>query len=367
MSVTTDIYKELEHNDLGILKDKDIGQTMIQNTVLETLKNNYSKTKYIIQLESKRASIKKKKEINITKKRNVAGRKKEDSSEMMHIDKIDKMMPIDKIDKMMPIDKIDKMNKTFEDMMVQFQHMVQLNQLIQMNQMNQIQIMNQLVELKGNVIETRQDLSFKLKELNQRIDDVSSKRTSNNNGSGNRSKKEKEEEVIDNEDYSHLLPLKIESAYSLYDHRTIDENYVKNLLRSKNPSAFVKMFDLLYRYKDKSKKDIYPIRVIKAKTFQYYDDEGNWILDTNGTNLIKIICANIGLLFSKINNNYFEGEDLDMFDFVDNQTFIQELDDKKVRNQLLTSIRDIIVNHHMNWKPVKKEEKEKEEKEEKEE
>jgi hypothetical protein len=53
-----------------------------------------------------------------------------------------------------------------------------------------------------------------------------------------------------------------------------------------------------------------------------------------------------------------------MFDFVDNQTFIQELDDKKVRNQLLTSIRDIIVNHHMNWKPAKKdkEEKDKEEK-----
>lgn len=330
----SDIYRELDHSDIGVLKDKEIGQTMIQNTVMETLKNNYGKTKYVIQLETKRKEKK-------------MGIKKDDPKRIIR--KKDTVKKSDKEN----INVEEKMTKSFEDMMTQFQHMVQLNQIIQMNQMNQIQIMNQLVELKGNVIETRQDLSFKLKELNQRIDEVATKRVS---GGGRPKKDISESESNDvDEDYSYLFPLKIESGFSFYENRDIDDNYIKNLLKSKNPSAFVKMFDLLYRTKDKSKKDIYPIRVIKAKTFQYYNEEGNWVIDTNGTNIMKIVCANISLLFSKINNNYFEGEDMDMYDFVDNQNFIEELDDKKVRTQLLTSIRDMIVNHHMNYKPIKKE------------
>lgn len=325
-----DIYQEFEHNDLGLLKDKEIGQTMIQNTVLETIQNGYNKTKYVIQLQNKKANV----GIGIRKKRENEG--KEVKREKKESEKKG---------------SIEKMTKSFEEMMAQFQHMVQLNQLIQMNQMNQIQIMNQLVELKGSVIETRQDLSFKLKEIHQRIDDLSSKRTST---SSRKSEKKEKEEDEEEQDYSHLHPIRIENVLSLYEKRNIQENYVKNVLKSKSPSAFMKMFELLYGCKDKSKKDIYPIRVIKAKTFQYYNENGDWILDTNGTNLIKIICANIVLLFSKINNDYFEGEDIDMFDFVDNQNFIQELDDKKVKNQLLLSIRDAVVNHHMNYKPTKK-------------
>ncbi len=333
-------YCEFEHNDLGLLKDKEVGQTMIQNTVMEALKYNQNKTKYVIAPNK----------ILLPQEKVITKSKSKSKSKQKQL-----ANPVKKREKE-EAGSIEKMTKTFEDMMLQFQHMVQLNQLIQMNQMNQMQIMNQLIELKGNVIDTRQDLSFKLKEINQRIDEVAAKKGGGGSGGGGaRSKKEKDQELPDNEDYSHLFPLKIENAYSLYDHRDIDENYVKNLLRSKNPSAFVKMFDLLYRCKDKSKKDIYPVRVIKAKTFQYYDEEGNWVLDTNGTNMMKFICGNIQLLFSKINNSYFEGEDLDMFDFVDNQTFIQELDDKKVRSQLLTTIRDMVVNHHMNRKPLEKE------------
>jgi hypothetical protein len=325
-----DLYKELEHNDIGVLKDKEIGQTMIQNTVMETLENNFNRSKYVIQIGRKsKQVIYKKGEESVTKREKSKKEDKDNKSDQAVV----------------------KMTKTFEDMMLQFQHMVQLNQLIQMNQMNQIQIMNQLVELKGNVVETRQDLSFKLKEINQRIDEVSSKRTYARKSD----KKDVQESIEDEEDYSHLIPLRIENVYSLYERRDIDENYVKNVLKSKSPSGFMKIFDLLYRCKDKSKRDIYPIRLIKAKTFQYYNEDGEWILDTNGVNIIKIICANISLLFSKINNDYFEGEDIDMFDFVDNQTFIQEVDDKKIKNQLLMSIRDVIVNHHMNYKPNKKE------------
>ncbi len=343
-----DIYQELEHNDLGLLKDKEIGQTMIQNTVMETIKHNFNKSKYVIQIgkRGKQETVPKK---SVFQKETVPKKSKKVES-----DKNEVVTPKAHL-------HYEKMTKTFEDMMLQFQNMVQLNQLIQMNQMNQIQIMNQLVELKGNVIETRQDLSFKLKELNQRIDDVSSKRTYTR-------KSDKKEEVggvvEEDQDYSHLIPLRIENVYSLYENRDIDEKYVKNVLKTKSPSGFMKMFELLYRCKDKSKRDIYPIRVIKAKTFQYYNEDGDWVLDTNGTNVIKIVCANISLLFSKINNDYFEGEDLDMFDFVDNQTFIQEIDDKKMRNQLLISIRDVIVNHHMNYKPIKKDNVESEKKEE---
>lgn len=257
-----------------------------------------------------------------------------------------------------------KMEKTFEQMMIQFQSMIQLNQAIQMSQMNHLQMMSQLIELKGSVIETRQDLSFKLKEINHRIDEVSSKRSSGTKRSTG-AVAGAEDEV--DADYSHLHPLRVENVASLYVNRSIDDNYVRKLLKSKSQSAFMKIFDLLYKCEDKTKRDIYPIRVLKAKTFQYYNEEGNWIIDTNGVNIIKMVCANIALLLSKINNEAFENMDeeeeddddesvekredkIDMFDFVDYQTYIQELDDKKVRAQILIAIRDLVVNHQVNYK-----------------
>jgi hypothetical protein len=268
---------------------------------------------------------------------------------------------------------VSKMEKTFEQMMIQFQGMIQLNQAIQMSQMNHLQMMSQLIELKGSVIETRQDLSFKLKEINHRIDEVSSKRSSGTKRStGAVAGAEDEADA----DYSHLHPLRMENVASLYVNRNIDDNYVRKLLKSKSQSAFMKIFDILYRCEDKTKRDIYPIRVLKAKTFQYYNEEGNWIIDTNGVNIIKMVCANISLLLSKVNNEAFgeeemsedEEEDSDdesgdesgekgksdakinMFDFVDYQTYIQELDDKKVRAQILIAIRDLVVNHQANYK-----------------
>lgn len=305
------IYQEFEQNDLGLLKDQEIQQTKNQNVLMETLKN-----KYVIQMKSakkKAPQVKSTKSVKSAK--SVA---KEGGSGK-------------------------SMEKTFEELLVQFQNMVQLNQIIQMNQMNQLQIMNQLLELKGSVVETRQDLSFKLKELNLRIDEIGTKRGPYTSRKSQEPSPEEYEE-----DSTHLHVIKMENSDSIYENRDINDEYVKSLLKSKNPSALVKIFDLLYRCKDKSKRDIYPIRVIKAKTYQYYNEEGVWVLDTNGTNMMKLICSNIALLFSKINNQFYEAEEFNMYDFIDNQNFIQELDDKKVKAQLLTSIRDIVVNHHLN-------------------
>ncbi len=307
------IYQEFEQNELGLLKDHEIQQTKNQNVLMETLKN-----KYVIQMK-KPSQVKRAKSGKSGKSGNSVVAKGDGEK------------------------KMEKMEKTFEELLVQFQNMVQLNQIIQMNQMNQLQLMNQLIELKGSVVETRQDLSFKLKELNLRIDEIGTKRGSTTS----RKSQEMTQEEHD-EDSTHLHMIKMENSDSIHENRDIDEEYVKNLLKSKNPSALVKMFDLLYRCKDKSKCDIYPIRVIKAKTYQYYNEVGEWVLDTNGTNMMKLICSNIALLFSKINNQYYELEEFNMYDFIDNQNFIQELDDKKVKTQLLTSIRDTVVNHHMN-------------------
>ncbi len=243
--------------------------------------------------------------------------------------------------------KMEKMTKSFEDMMVQFQNMVQLNQLIQMNQINQMQIMNQLVELKSNVIETRQDLSYKLKELNGRIDEISNKRS---NATTSRKNAISILEEDDNIDVSHLMPLCRENGISLFENRPINSNHIKSILKAKHISGFIKIFDILYKCKDLNHPDIYPIRVIKAKTLQYYNEEGVWIIDTNGTNIINILCNNIYILLYKINNDYLENGEFTENEFNDNQTFIEELDDKKVRNHILTSIKDLVINHSLNYK-----------------
>ncbi len=329
-----DLYNEYEKDEHGNFKDKEISQSFIQNVMAET---NGSR-KYVIQLKNNKNEAK-------VVKNETKSRKNES--------KIKKEEVVEK--------KIDQMNKTFESMMVQFQHMVQMNQLIQMNQMNQMQIMNQLLELKSNVIETRQDLSYKLKEINGQIDNIkqtqseqgakinelNNKRTS---GAGRKPKEISNESVEDNTDYSHLYPLYKENIFTLIQSRDINMLLVKNILKSKNMSGFIKIFDMLYKSKNTQNIDIYPIRVIKSKTLQYYNEEHIWLIDTNGTNIMNIICSNLVLILSKVNNDFFESGEFDSTLFIDNHNFIQELDDKKIRNQLFSSIKDLIINHSLNYK-----------------
>ncbi len=333
-----ELYNDYEKNECGTFKDKEICQSFIQNVMNETGQNH----KYVIKLKKNKIDVPVKTK-SILNSSNTSKSKKGNKDDIVE-------------------NKIDQMNKTFESMMTQFQHMVQLNQLIQMNQMNQMQIMNQLLELKSNVIETRQDLSYKLKEINGQINNIKDVQESQNNkiielsnkrvggGSGRKPKDSTNDTKEDLSDYSHLCPLYKENIFSLLDRDNIDVRLVKNILKSKNMSGFIKIFDMLYKSKNLQNTDIYPIRVIKAKTLQYYNEHNNWLIDTNGTNMMNIICSNITLLLIKVNNDYFENGEFDETLFMDNHNFIQELDDKKVRNQLLSSIKDLIINHTLNYK-----------------
>ncbi len=327
-----DLYNEYEKDEHGNFKDKEITQSFIQNVMSEAAVQNH---KYVIKLKRNKNETPK---VKTNIKKEVKGKKEE---------------IVEK--------KIDQMNKTFESMMVQFQHMVQMNQLIQMNQMNQMQIMNQLLELKSNVIETRQDLSYKLKEINGQIDNIKNTQSEqgakinelNNKRTSNAGRKPKEisnDSVEDNADYSHLYPLYKENIFTLLQTRNVNMLLVKNILKSKNMSGFIKIFDMLYKSKNTQNVDIYPIRVIKSKTLQYYNEDHNWLIDTNGTNIMNIVSSNIVLVLSKVNNDFFESGEFDSTLFIDNHNFIQELDDKKIKNQLFSSIKDLIINHTLNYK-----------------
>ncbi len=347
---STDLYNEYEKNENGTFIDKEITQTFIQNVMDKTIDFKQPNKKYVIQLKNHKL----KEESKTKKKDELKSNKKKNKEEVID-------------------NKMEKMNKTFESMMVQFQNMVQLNQLIQMNQMNQMQIMNQLIELKSNVIETRQDLSYKLKEINGQIDNIKNEQTIQNNkiieisnkrissGTG-RKPKDVSSEKEDISDYSHLYPLYKEKIFTLIDRDNIDINLVKNILKSKNMSGFIKIFDMLYKSKNIKNNDIYPIRVIKAKTLQYYNEYKNWLIDTNGANIINIICSNIGLVLCKVNNDFFENGEFSDTLFMDNHNFIQELDNKSTKTQLFNSIKDLIINHSLNYKEDKEDKEDKEEK-----
>ena len=318
----SELYSVISKNEKGVFGDSELSNDFVQKTILENKTNKTGKTNYVIRFSEKNEKKEKKgllveKKITLPKTSKKSVVKKESSFE-------------------------DVITGKFENMMTQFQNMVQLSQLIQMNQMNQIQIMNQLLELKTSVIDTRQDLGVRLKEINQRIDEVAAKKAS-----GGRSKKEVIQEIVQEEegDLLHLVPLKKETILSMYEMKDIDEEFIISVLKGKNINGFMKIFDLLYKSEDSSKKDIYPIRMIKARTFQYLNENRKWIVDTNGTMIISIIQNNLDLLLSKINNDYYQD---DMNQFIDHQNFIVELNDKSVKSQIINFIKDSIQNHMSN-------------------
>lgn len=325
------LYDGYEETETGTLKDRELLNDSVQKAIMGEAKVG---TKYTIKM-------------NFRKKAPVSGSKKSEKSE-----KSEKSDGV----------KMKMVSKSFEDMLSRFEQMVQMNQMIQMNQMTQMQMMSHLLELKASVTETRQDLGFKLKELNQKVDTIATTTipagaaAAHHRGPGRPVSKKSPQQLADSivaalgdedeeEDYSHLTALHKESGQTIMKLREVDDDYIKSLIKAKTTTSFIKVFDYLYKSKEKTKRDLYPIRMIKAKTFQYFNREGHWILDTNGTNLIDIICSNIEMLLTKINNQFFEEEEFDVNDFVDNQSFIGMLDDKKVRNMILNHIRDGVINH----------------------
>ncbi len=344
------LYEGYEETERGTLKDRELLNDSVQKAIMSEAKVG---TKYTIKM-----NFRKKAPVSVTKKT-------AEKAEKITKEKITKEEGKMRLPSALPMEeprRLEKVSKSFEEMLTRFEQMVQMNQMIQMNQMTQMQMMSHLMELKASVTETRQDLGFKLKELNQKVDTIATTATMASapiqRGPGRPSSKKSPQqladsiaatlgEVDDEEDYSHLTPLHKESGQTIMQLREVDDDYIKSLIKAKTTTSFIKVFDYLYKSKEKTKRDIYPIRMIKAKTFQYFNREGHWILDTNGTNLIDIICSNIEMLMTKINNQFFEEEEFDVNDFVDNQSFIGMLDDKKVRSMILNHIRDGVINHNL--------------------
>ncbi len=342
------IYEGFEKKENGTLRDPELVNDSVQKVILSEAKVG---TKYTIQMGFRKKPVVPK----VAKAPKEPKEPKEPKAKAKS-------------------SSIPTATKTFEEMMARFEQMVQMNQMIQMNQMTQMQMMSQLLELKANVVETRQDLGHKLKELDHKVDMIStsaaaaaaaasaaasasSRHTTTSSSSAGVKKSPKQ--LVDSiaavigemeeaeEEIAHLTRLHKESGQSIMQLREIDDEYIKALIKAKTTTSFVKAFDYLYRSKDQTKRDVYPIRVIKAKTFQYLNREGKWILDTNGTKMMEIICSNIEMLLTKINNQFFEEEEFDVNDFVDNQAFIGLLDESKIKTQILNHIRDGVLNHTM--------------------
>ena len=346
------IYDGYERTDHGILRDSELVNDSVQKMIMSEAKPG---SKYTIKMNFRKKPV-----VGVSKKKDEQTATKATTTTKEATTKA----ATTKGTKGAATNE-DRVTKSFEEMMARFEQMVQMNQMIQMNQMTQLQMMSHLMELKASVVETRQDLGYKLKELDHKVDVVAATSAAAASmvayaprGPG-RPKKQpvsQAQQLIDSisaaigetdetEDLSHLTPLHKENGHTIMKLREINEDYVKSLIKAKTMTSFVKAFDYLYKSPDKTHKDVYPIRMIKAKTFQYLNRDGQWILDTNGTTLLDIICSNIEMLMAKINNQFFEEEEFDVNDFVDNQAFIGSLDDKKVRAHLLNHIRDGVLNH----------------------
>ena len=119
---------------------------------------------------------------------------------------------------------------------------------------------------------------------------------------------------------------------------------LKNELLDINKSDVIKA--LLYRdyrsviyifkfyYKNKNNKNyVYPIKVIKKRTFEYYDNN-KWNSDLYGYHSINVLCLNVQNLFMKYNNL----DEFDTEDFILNQEFIYKLSDKKYKKEIFKNI-----------------------------
>lgn len=226
-------------------------------------------------------------------------------------------------------------------------------------QMGQSQLMGQLMDLKNSLLETKTELNAKLREINSKMSELDLKTSRRGGTRGSVSSTEEKlgsgsggeaVEAEEGPDYSHLVSLKRESVGSLYTLRAIDENYIKNILKGKNPSSFMKVFDMIYnsqKYHEGDFEDIYPVRVLKGRTIQYYVD-GKWLHDTGGSVVIDIIVHNIKLLFTKVNSDNYASGEYDMSDFIDNQAFLETFDEKRFKSHMLSMIKDAITNHKTN-------------------
>jgi hypothetical protein len=111
----------------------------------------------------------------------------------------------------------------------------------------------------------------------------------------------------------------------------IDKEYVIKSLLYRDHRSIICIFKNIY------KNNMYPIKMKKSRTFEYYCNN-KWNIDLYGHYSMNVLFSNIQNLFIK-NNNVDEFDDED---FILNQTFIYKLSDDKFKKSIFKYIVDEI-------------------------
>jgi len=116
----------------------------------------------------------------------------------------------------------------------------------------------------------------------------------------------------------------------------IDMKDVIKALKYRDYRSILTLFKLYYKNVN-NETHKYPIRLFKVRKFEYYANK-KWNSDLYGSHSMEVIISNFQDLFIKYNNINQIGYD----EFIQNQDFIQKLDEEKVKKSIFKVISEEI-------------------------
>ncbi len=128
----------------------------------------------------------------------------------------------------------------------------------------------------------------------------------------------------------------------------IDEDIVLKALVYKNYQSVITIMRHYYR-SGKGNKMFYPIRMRSKRNFEYFFNN-QWLSDSYGHYITKVICTNIQNLFLKYNN--FSNKRIKDEDFYLNQQFILKLSEDKYKKEIFKHIVDEIMTTTFMYAPT---------------
>lgn len=117
-----------------------------------------------------------------------------------------------------------------------------------------------------------------------------------------------------------------------YEELIVDKYDVLKALKYTDYRTIIYIFRLLYRNKN-NENYAYPIRISGKRSFEYYAN-GKWNPDLYGHHSMNVICSNMQNLFM----NYNTMDEFKMDDFMNYQTFIFKLSNKKYKKEIFKNI-----------------------------
>jgi hypothetical protein len=127
----------------------------------------------------------------------------------------------------------------------------------------------------------------------------------------------------------------------------IDEDIVLKALVYKNYQSVIYIMRHYYR-SGKGNKMFYPIRMRSKRNFEYFFNN-QWLSDSYGHYISKVICTNIQNLFLKYNN--YSNKKIKDEDFYLNQQFILKLSEDKYKKEIFKHIVDEIMTTTFMYAP----------------